>query len=335
VDYRPKALFAMSPRHLAELFPPAVMLRLQQSAEIDSCLVAERFDQPEVLRALAETEVIVSGWGCPPIDAAVLAAAPRLRAVLHSAGSVKSLITSDCWQRGVRVSSAAEANAVPVAEYALAAILLAGKDVFGLRERYRERRVFTLAEIQPGVGNFGRSIGIIGASRIGRRVLELLKPFDFQVFLYDPYVDAATAATLGARPVELAELLSLCDIVSLHAPVTEETRKMIGADELALIRDGAVLINTARGELVDGRALEAELLSGRISAVLDVTDPEPVPASSALFDLPNVFLTPHVAGSHGNELARMGRSVTDELERLTAGLPLAHEVHESDLDKAA
>lgn len=333
--YRTKALFAMSPQHVADLFPPALMRRLQHLADLDPGLVAQRFDRPEVVRALAETEIIISGWGCPPVDSAVLAAAPRLRAVLHSAGSVKSLITPACWERGILVSSAAEANSLPVAEYTLGAILLAGKDIFRLRERYRAHRAFTLAEIQQDVGNFGRKVGIIGASRIGRRVLDLLRPFDLEVFLYDPYVDAATAAGLGARRLELDELLRTCDIVSLHAPATADTYRMLDAARLALIRDGGVLINTARGELVDTGALEAELVSGRISAVLDVTDPEPAPAESALFDLPNVFLTPHIAGSHGNELARMGRSVTEELERLTAGIPLLHQVHEADLDKVA
>jgi phosphoglycerate dehydrogenase-like enzyme len=332
---RPKSLFAMRKQHLADLFPPAVMRQIQQMAELDPDLVAERFDQDEIVRALAETEVIISGWGCPPVDASVLAAAPRLRAVLHSAGSVKALVTPECWERGVLVSSAAEANAVPVAEYTLAAILLAGKDIFRLRESYRTDRAFALAENRSGVGNFGRSVGIVGASRIGRRVLELLRPFDLEVYLYDPYVDDATAAGLGARRLELGELLRTCDIVSLHAPANIDTLRMLDAGRLALIRDGSVLINTARGELVDGAALEAELASGRISAVLDVTEPEPVPPGSVLFDLPNVFLTPHVAGSHGNELARMGQSVTDELGRLVAGLPLAHQVHESDLDKVA
>src|SRR5437660_1651363 len=132
----------MRPQHLADLFPPAVMRQIQQLAELDPVLVAERFDQDAIVRALAETEVIISGWGCPPVDASVLAAAPRLRAVLHSAGSVKALVTPECWERGVLVSSAAEANAVPVAEYTLAAILLAGKDIFRLRESYRTDRAF-------------------------------------------------------------------------------------------------------------------------------------------------------------------------------------------------
>ncbi|MFJ4840983.1 hydroxyacid dehydrogenase [Streptomyces sp. NPDC088746] len=336
---RPLALFAMSADNPPLVFPPDVLRRIRASVDIDPALVAETFDnRPDnaaVRAALAEAEVLITGWGSPPVDAAVLAAAPRLRAVLHSAGSVKGLIGADCWERGVIVSSAADANALPVAEYTLGVIMLAGKDLFAARERYRTARTFTLAEIVPGIGNFGRRIGIVGASRIGRRLIELLRPFDFRVALADPYVDDAEAAALGVTRMSLDTLLGRSDIVSVHAPATPETKHLIGRRELGLMPDGAVLVNTARGSLVDTEALVPELISGRISAVLDVTEPEPLPASSPLFDLPNAFLTPHLAGSQGNELARLGLSVAEELERLMHGLPLSHQIDRTALERAA
>ncbi|GAA3211366.1 hydroxyacid dehydrogenase [Nonomuraea helvata] len=325
---RPKALFAMSEEHLALLFPAPLLRRLDTLADIDVTLVAERFDDPRL--PLADTEILLTGWGCPPLDEALLAAAPRLRAVLHAAGSVKSLVTPACWERGLLVSSAAAANAVPVAEYTVGMILLAGKGVFALSERYRRDRAFTLAKIEQSIGNNGRRVGVVGASRIGRKVLELLAPYDLDLCLYDPYTRVP-----GVPQASLEELLRSSDIVSLHAPATPETRHMLDRERLALMPDGAVLINTARGSLVDTDALVAELKSGRLSAILDVTEPEPLPSASPLFDLPNAFLTPHIAGSHGNELARMGAVVVDELERLTAGLPLAHPVNHDDLDRVA
>jgi phosphoglycerate dehydrogenase-like enzyme len=181
------------------------------------------------------------------------------------------------------------------------------------------------------VGNLGRRVGLIGASRVGRRVLELLRPFDLSVSLYDPYVSAAEAAELGAVPLEIEELLRISDIVSVHAPDTPQTHRMLDRERLALIPDGGVLINTSRGALIDHTALTEELVSGRIGAVLDVTDPEPLPADSPLYRLPNVFLTPHIAGSLGNELARLGGTVVTELERITTGLPPAHPVHRDAL----
>ncbi|MFD9131039.1 hydroxyacid dehydrogenase [Streptomyces bottropensis] len=332
---RPLALFAMTAENVPRVFPPEVLSRLRESVEIDPALVAEDFADPRVHKALAEAEVLVTGWGCPRIDRAVLDAAPRLRAVLHSAGSVKGFVTPAVWERGIAVSTAAAANAVPVAEYTLAMILLAGKDILGRRERLRTERASPGWGFVPGIGNHGRRVGVIGASRIGRRVIELLRPFDLRVSLTDPYVDEAGAAALGVPLLPLDDLLRTCDIVTVHAPDTPETHRLLDRRALALMPDGAVLINTARGALVDHDALLDELRAGRLSAILDVTDPEPLPADSPLLDLPNAFVTPHLAGSQGNEVARLGLSVTEEAERLTTGRELAHALDRTTLERMA
>ncbi|MGW3646451.1 hydroxyacid dehydrogenase [Streptomyces sp. NPDC000878] len=331
----PVALFAMDPVHLPELFPPDLMERLRELVRIDPALVVQDFADPGAAAALAEAEVLITGWGCPHIGADALAAAPRLHTVLHAAGSVRSLLGDAVWERGLTVSSAVQANALPVAEYTLAAVLLAGKDAFGLRERFRRERVYPGPADYARVGNLGRRVGVIGASRVGRRVLELLRPFELTATLYDPYVDADEARSLGAVSLSLEELLRTSDIVTLHAPDIPETYRMLDRERLALIPDGGVLINTSRGALVDHDALTGELVSGRLGAVLDVTEPEPLPADSPLYDLPNVFLTPHIAGSLGNELARLGRTVVDELELLGAGVPLGHRVRQTDLARSA
>ncbi|MCX5415919.1 hydroxyacid dehydrogenase [Streptomyces sp. NBC_00059] len=328
----------MSAATLPHAFPPHVMDQLRDIANIDPGLVAEDFHRPQVREALAQTEILITGWGCPPVDASVLAAAPRLRGILHAAGSVKSLVTEACWERGIWVSSAAEANALPVAEYTLGVILLTGKGLLTQRDPYRASRCSETGGIVEGIGNHGRSVGVIGASRIGRRVIELLRPFDFEVSVADPYLDAAEAATLGVGRRELhgpQGLFATSDIVTVHAPAVPETWHLVGRQELALMPDRAVLINTARGSLVDTEALVEEARSGRIAAVLDVTDPEPLPADSPLFDLPNVYLTPHIAGSQGNEIARMGLVVVEELERLRAGVPLSYSVDRARLERAA
>ncbi|MFG2575171.1 hydroxyacid dehydrogenase [Streptomyces sp. NPDC048481] len=331
----PRAVFAMDPVHLPLLFPEPLMARLRRTAEIDTALVVDDLSDPAAAAALAGAEVLITGWGCPRLDEDAAAAAPRLRAVLHAAGSVRSLVGEALWERGVAVSSAVTGNAVPVAEYTLAMILLAGKDAFAHRERFRRTHAQPTPAETAGTGNLGRVVGVIGASRVGRRLLELLRPFDFDVLLHDPYVDEAEAAGLGARAVSLEDLLRHSDIVSLHAPDIPETRHLLDRARLALVRDGGMLVNTSRGALVDHVALTDELVAGRLHAVLDVTDPEPLPADSPLYDLPNVFLTPHIAGSLGNELERLGRIVVEELERLADGLPLAHEVRHADLAKVA
>ncbi|GGJ21380.1 hydroxyacid dehydrogenase [Streptomyces brasiliensis] len=332
---RPQALFAMTDRNIPHIFPPDALARLRRSVEIDPTLVAEDFTAPRVREALARTEILITGWGCPRLDATALDAAPKLRAVLHAAGSVKGFTSAEVWQRGIVVSSAAAANALPVAEYTLGMILLAGKDVFAVRDRLRTDRAFPYGEIVPGIGNHGRRVGVVGASRIGRRLIELLRPFDLRVGLADPYVDEAEAVRLGVPLLPLDDLLRTSDIVTLHAPDTPETRHLVGARELALMPSGAVLINTARGALLDHDALIAELRTGRLSAVLDVTDPEPLPADSPLFGLPGAFLTPHLAGSQGNEVARLGLTVVEEAERLVSGRALAHTVDHAALERTA
>ncbi|MFC7261766.1 hydroxyacid dehydrogenase [Streptomyces lutosisoli] len=332
---QPRAVFAMDPVHLPLLFPPPLMARLQQAADLDPELVVQDFADPAAAPALSQAEVLITGWGCPHLDADVLAAAPRLRTVLHAAGSVRSLVGEALWQGGVTVVSAVTGNALPVAEYTLAMILLAGKDTFAHREHFRGTHTYPSPTETADTGNLGRRVGIIGASRVGRRLLELLRPFDLAVSLYDPYVNATEAAALGVELLSLEGLLDTSDIVSLHAPDIPETYRMLDRDRLALIKDGGVLINTSRGALVDPVALTDELLSGRLSAVLDVTEPEPLPAGSPLYNLPNVFLTPHIAGSLGNELERLGRIVSDELERLVAGLPPVHEVSHADMTRVA
>ena len=186
-----------------------------------------------------------------------------------------------------------------------------------------------------GLGNFRKVIGIVGASLIGRRVVELLQPFDFSVLLHDPFLAADEAAALGVELCDLDALMARSDIVSLHAPILPATRHMIEARRLALLRDGATLINTARGWLVDHAALQAELVSGRINAVIDVTEPEVLPAGSPLYELPNVLLTPHIAGALGGERERLGDAIVAEIERYVHGEPLRHVVTRERLERMA
>ncbi len=333
---RPTVLVALVPGLTPHLFTAELRARLDALCDVLDPKPVTNFGSPRALQLLPRTEILLTSWGCPLIDTTVLDRAPRLRAIVHAAGTVKMHVDPACWQRGLVVSSAAAANAVPVAEFTLAAILFAGKRVFGLQRRYRELRAPRLWSREfPGLGNYRKTVGIVGASSIGRRVIELLRPFDLDVLVHDPYLTNADASALGVRSVELDELVRSSDVVSLHAPALLETHHLMDARRLALLRDGATLINTARGWLVDHAALERELVSGRIDAVLDTTDPETLPADSPLYDLQNVFLTPHVAGAMGDETQRMAELAIDEIERLVRGEPLAHGVRAEDLARIA
>jgi phosphoglycerate dehydrogenase-like enzyme len=235
------------------------------------------------------------------------------------------------------VTHAAEANAVPVAEFTLAAILFANKRMFELRDLYRAdpSRGSSYELMDTPIGNFRRTVGLVGASRIGRKVAAMLGGFDLDVLLYDPFVAADDPIARQAELVDLDVLMARADVVSVHAPSLPSTRHMIGARQLKLMQDGATFINTARGALVDEAALVAELQTGRIHAVIDVTDPEIPPATSPLFTLPNVFLTPHVAGAIGTERARLGLMVVEEVERFVRGEPMLYEIEPALLERLA
>lgn len=318
-----------STTRVTELFDRQSLDRLRRVVALDEHVIDR--DDRHSLATAADTEILITGWGAPRLDAEVLQTLPNLRAVFHAAGSVKNIVSPTLWDRGIRVSSSADANSVPVAEYTLAMILLSAKDAFASAEAFRRTRQLPLSRPRVGAGAYGITVGIVGASRIGRRVIELLRPFDISTVLFDPSLSTADAAALGSTLVALPDLLRVSDIVSLHAPSLPETYRMLGATELATMRDGATLINTARGALVDTDALVGELASGRLRAVLDVTDPEPLPIGHPLFSAPGVILTPHIAGSVGNELRRMGAQTVGEIERFTASGILDFEVHHRDL----
>jgi phosphoglycerate dehydrogenase-like enzyme len=324
-------VLAMAPDLPSKLFPPPIAARLGETGP-----VLTEFTSDAARAQLAGARVLLTGWGCPMIGDDVLAAAPRLEAVVHAAGTVKTHVGPAVFARGITVSSAAAANAVPVAEYTLAMILLANKAVPMLAAAYRARRgALDLRAGFPDIGNFGKTVGVLGASKIGRRLIELLKPFDLDVLVADPYVDKSTADELGVRLVGIDELFAAGDVVSIHAPAVPATDGLVTARLLASMRTGATLINTARGSLVDTGALIAELRRGRISAVLDVTEPEVTEPRSPLWELPNVQLTPHVAGAMGNELARLGAAAADEVRRVLTGAPLRHAVDPATLSVTA
>lgn len=333
---RPVTALAMWPGIDEQLFTPEAREELGRAA----VLVA---DEPVDLMAaptdqLASVEVLIGGWGGARLDAALLDRLPHLGLLAYAAGSVRSSVTDDLWARGIAVSSAAAANAVPVAEMTFAAIIMIAKDVFRTRDTYRSAKGqgFAVGVGPAGpVGTRGLRVGVVGASRIGRLVIERLRTLDAEVALCDPYATEADAAALGAPLLGLDALCAWSDIVTLHAPELPATHHLIDRTRLGRMRDGAWLLNTARGSLVDTAALEAECGSGRLCAFIDTPEPEPLPPTSPLWDLPNVVLTPHIAGSLGNEVSRMGDVAIAEVRRWAAGEPLAHQVVAADMDRIA
>lgn len=333
-----KALVHLTDAAFPVHFSRASFAKLRSSCDLLTAAPVADLRNPGADALLRETEVLVTGWGSSLVDPEIHARMPKLGLVAHLGGTVKWIVAPEVIKAGVQVTQAAEANARPVAEFTLATILHFTKRVRDWERLYRDRRsgLSTRAEpLHALVGNRDRTIGIVGASRIGRLVLSHLRHHGMRALLCDPFVSAAEARDLGAEPADLDTLMAASDIVSLHQPLLPSTEGSIGRRELGLMRDGALLINTARGRIVDHAALIAELASGRIHAALDVTDPEPLADHSPLWDMPNVMLTPHVAGAMGREVDDMTYLVIDEIVRFSEGQPLRHAVTLGNWERAA
>lgn len=284
---------------------------------------------------LAEVETLFTGWGVPKMDDAFLAAVPKLKAVFHGAGSIRGFVTPAFWARGIRVTNAAMANSIPVAEYCLGVILLSLKRVFSIA--WLGKSTDQAPEnTYPIHGNYGSKVGIVTLGAISKHLLKLLQPFDLEVWVYSRSLTPEKAAALNVRRATVEEIFRACEVVSLHTPLMPATEGMITGAHLESMKPGATFINTARGALVkEDEMIEALRKRPDLQAVLDVTHPEPPVAGSPLYALPNVVYTPHIAGSIDRECLRLGQFMADEVALYAEGQPLKWEVTEEDAAKMA
>jgi len=296
-----------------------------------------RFHAWESLREASEeltrTEVIFSGWGMPLCDPGFLAAAPRLKAIFYAAGSVRGFVTDALWERGIVVSSANRVLAVPVAEFTLGHILLGLKMAWRHAVDMRMQRR-PVQNAFPGL--YGSVVGLVSFGTVARHLLSLLRAFRLHVVVHDPFLSKEDAAAFGVTPVSLEELFEVSHAVSVHTPWLPETEGMIRGHHLERMPKNASFINTARGAVVNQpEMIEALRRRPDLQAFLDVTHPEPPPAESALYELPNVFLTPHIAGPQHHECRRLGEMAVDEFERYLKGEPLIGQVERGMLGRIA
>lgn len=327
---KPKAVFLItrgSVGHLANVYAPDTREALFRLFDFDPEPVLEE-ELPRWAGRLEEVEYAFSTWGMPSLgEEAIAAFFPRLKAVFYGAGSVQAF-ARPFLQRGIRIFSAWGANAVPVAEYAAAQILLANKGYFqGARLFQKDGYPQARAYCETFPGNYGAKVGLLGAGMIGRLVAQLLRQYRLEVLIYDPFIGDDAIASLGGGRASLEEIFSTCQTISNHIANNPQTEGMLDYRYFSRMRPNAAFLNTGRGQQVVeadlARALREE--PGRV-AVLDVTWPEPPEKESPFYSLPNVILTPHIAGSMGCEVARMGAFMAQEAARLLGGEPCQYEV---------
>ncbi|MEI8310545.1 MAG: hydroxyacid dehydrogenase [Verrucomicrobiota bacterium] len=310
--------------YIEKVFSPETLLHIRRESRLrEPCLAASTVKSHS--HALANIEIIFGTWGMPVLDDEFLEMAPKLQAVFYAAGTVKSFVREDTWRRGVTICSAWRANAVPVAEFALGAILLSLKNAWAYQRTLNATRDW--AQKLPVAGGFHGTVGLVSLGAVGMRVAELLESFDADVIAYDPVIDPKRLRGKSVKLVGLGELFERSDVVSVHAPWLKETEGLIGGYLIRSMKPFSTLINTARGAVLNESEL-VDALRGRadLTAFLDVTHFEPPDPKSPLFDLPNVLLTPHISGSLDAECQRMGNFMLEEYLRYRRNEPLQHQV---------
>ncbi|HXI57532.1 MAG TPA: hydroxyacid dehydrogenase [Polyangia bacterium] len=282
--------------------------------------------------ALRDVEVIFATWGMPALTEATFAAMPNLRAVFYAAGNVKAF-ARPLIEHDIVLVSAWAINAIATAQVVLAQILLTCRGYFrGVRQYQVERQVAAAKDFwRPGAA--GETIGLIGTGWIAQRLIAHLHSFGFRMLASDPYLTAARAQDLGVEKVALDELFRRSYIVSNHVPDLPSTKAILGHSLFASMRDGATFINSGRGaQVVEDELVAVMRQRPDLTALLDVTSPEPPDADSALWTLPNVIISPHVGGTIGDEVTRLADCAIEEFIAWDAGQPLRYQVTRSVLE---
>lgn len=312
------AALVLDERSAQMIYGPEQLAAIRELAELRDGVMTRKAlaENPDLL---ADIQLMFSGWGAPVLDAKLLAAAPKLEAVFYGAGSIRYMATPEFWERGIMITSSWQANAVPVAEFVEALVILSLKRFWQATRACTSRASFHRPEV---IGAYGAKVGLVSLGMVGKMTAERLSRHDVKLVAYDPFVSQAQADTLGLgiEMVSLETLFATCEVVSLHTPDLPSTRKMISGALLSSMKPGATFINSARGAVVDEEALIATLQARPdLFALLDVTDPEPPLEGSPLYSLPNVVLSPHIAGSLGDECKRMGALAVEQCRQYLAG----------------
>ena len=318
---RPKVVVAISAGHMPLIMPPETLEALRAFADVRVLADEGEITADVMAESLHDADALMTCWGTPAVTPSMLDEAANLKIIAHTAGSVRPIACRQILQRGIVLTQGAYQIGYAVAEHTMM-FILAGLKLTWATDRVLQRTRDWKGTRQPVEKLWelrGRTVGVVALSQVGEQVVLLLRAFGCKVIAYDPYAPSELVGRLGVEMVSLEELFGRSEIVTIHLPVTDETRGMITAELLARLPDNALVVNTSRGAVIDEQALIAELRSGRLRAALDVTDPEPPGADSPLYGLENVLLTPHAAGNTIHTRHNQGRQAVEDIRRVLAG----------------
>ncbi len=328
---KPVIAVTIGRKYYKRMISPESIKIMETFADVRHTGTEDPADKEEMKRLLTGADACITSWEVAPLNREVIDAADRLKAVVHMGGSVKRLVSDELFEKGVKVFGASPVLAETVAETALGFMIMGMKKSWVIAAEvkggaWRDYPSWPPRELR------GKTVGIIGASQVGRHVIKLLKPFHVEILVYDPYLTDTDADSLGVKRVELEKLAAESDIISLHAPVNDKTTRMMNDSLFKIMKDDALIVNTARGSLIDEPAMIRELSAGRFYAVLDVSDPEPPAPESPLRKLSNVTLFPHFAGCI-EDCSDMSLRAAEELRRFFAGEAPLYEITREMFDR--
>ena len=316
-----RILVALAPRPLFQSFFTAAHQK-ELSRAFNWTLSGSRNVTPAMKKQLAKAEALITTWDSPCFGDELLQLAPNLRIVAHCGGEVKKRFTGSLLDQWT-ITTAPEPMARATAELAAALVLYCGRGIDGYRTalRRRENKIYDDAHLRGTPESLiGREIGMIGFGRIGRKIVDLLRGFDVRWRVYDPYTSRNETRNSQVDFIELKPLLKSSYLLVLAAALTDETRGLLDRRNLALLPNGATVINVARGGVLDLDALTNEVRKGRLQCAIDVTDPvEPLPPAHPLRNLPGAIVTPHIGGGTSKARHEMADDLIDDLKRFFRG----------------
>lgn len=308
-------------------FPSDIVRELESLGQVTWNTSEKQFSDEELQEKIKNTEVCISGWGCRRFDENILKDSKRLRLIAHTGGSVAGIVSEYLYEKGIKVISGNWIFAESVAEGVIAYILCSLRQLPFYSNavqagQWRKEQYFN-------EGLLNQTIGLVGFGMVSRYLVKMLMPFSVKIKVYDPYITDEVCLEHGVERSSLEDIFSTSKIISIHAPKTPDTYHMIGSKLLKAIPDGSLLINTARGSLIDEEALSEELQKNRFKALLDVFEVEPLPLDSKLIGLPNVILIPHMAGPTVDRRKIVTSALIEEIENFFSGKGLKYEINKS------
>jgi len=298
--------------------PASVRARLERLFAVDYNETGRQYEKEELKTLLLGYDAVLTGWGTRMLDKEVLSENMRLRLIAHTGGSVGNLVDGYAYEKGITVLSGNRLYAESVAEGTIAYMLTALRRIPDYMNRVKNGLWRTEADEWEGL--LDKTVGIIGLGSISTILIEMLRVFRVKIKVYPGYeISEETLKKLGVRKASLDEIFGSCDIVSVHAALNDETRGMIGKTHFERLKDNALFINTARGDILDEKALTEELQKNRFRAVLDVYHEEPLPENSPLRTLSNVYAVPHMGGPTSDRRPFITEALIDEMRRFFDG----------------